>query len=154
MQYVRGDRHDYDSWELPQWSFEEMLPYFKKLERADLNSIPKNKKFRNHDQKKGMMDVTELENINYTNRLFIEACQKNGFQESKDYNAEESLNGLSSISQFSIKDGKRWSTASGYLLTAVKRENLSILIRAHTCRVLFDEHKQATGEDNAICLWH
>jgi choline dehydrogenase-like flavoprotein len=28
MQYVRGDPHDYDSWQLPQWSFQEMLPYF------------------------------------------------------------------------------------------------------------------------------
>ncbi|CAF1690753.1 unnamed protein product, partial [Adineta ricciae] len=31
MQYVRGDALDYDNWELPQWSFTEMLPYFKKL---------------------------------------------------------------------------------------------------------------------------
>jgi choline dehydrogenase-like flavoprotein len=53
MQYVRGDPHDYDNWELPQWSFKDMLPYFKKLERADLNSIPKNEKFRNHDQSAG-----------------------------------------------------------------------------------------------------
>jgi choline dehydrogenase len=146
LEYVRGDPHDYDNWELPQWSFQEMLPYFKKLERADLNLIPKNEKFRNHDPDKGMMDVTTLEDPNQINQLFIEACEKNGFHESKDYNAEESLNGCVSMSQLSIKGGKRWSTASGYLLSAVKRENFDILIHAHTCRVLFDEQKQATGE--------
>jgi choline dehydrogenase len=148
MQYVRADPHDYDNWQLPHWSFEEMLPYFRKLERADLNSIPKNDKYRNHDQEKGMMDVTRLENLNETTRLFIAACEKNGFHESKDYNAEESLNGCVSRSQVSIKYGKRWSTASGYLLTAVKRENFHLLIHAHVCRVQFDEQNQATGKLN------
>jgi choline dehydrogenase-like flavoprotein len=146
MQYVRGDPHDYDNWQLSQWSFKEMLPYLKKLERVDLNTIPKNEKFRNHDQNKGMMDATMLEDTNEANRLFIEACQKNGFHETKDYNAEESLNGCVSISQVSTKGGKRWSTASGYLLGAVKRENFDILIHAHTCRVIFDDEKQTTGE--------
>ena len=146
MQYVRGDPHDYDSWELPQWSFKEMLPYFKKLERADLNSIPQNEKYRNHDQETGMMDVTMLQDANETTRLFIEACLENGFRESKDYNAEESLSGCVSMSQVSTKSGQRWSTASGYLLSAVKRDNLDILIHAHTCRVVFDEEKQAIGE--------
>jgi choline dehydrogenase len=123
-----------------------MLPYFKKLERADLTFIPKNEKFRNHDQNTGMMDVTMLEDANPVNKMFIEACEKNGFRETKDYNAEESLSGCVGMSQISTKGGKRWSTASGYLLSAVKRENLDILIHAHTCRVVFDEQKQVTGE--------
>ncbi|CAF3167514.1 unnamed protein product [Rotaria sp. Silwood2] len=154
MQYVRGDPHDYDNWQLPQWSFQEMLKYFKKLERADPNKIPRNEHFRNHDQDKGMMDVTMLEETNPTDRLFIEACEKNGFHETKDYNAEESLNGCVSISQISTKGGRRWSTASGYLLTAVKRENFDLLIHAHTCRVVFDEQKQVSGECQMrnVCL--
>ncbi|CAF4153075.1 unnamed protein product [Rotaria sordida] len=145
MLYGRGDPHDYDNWQLPQWSFQEMLKYFKKLERADPNTIPKNEHFRNHDQDKGNMNVTILEETNPMNRLFIEACEKNGFHETKDYNAEESLNGCVSISQISTKEGKRWSTASGYLLQAVKRENFDLLIHAHTCRVVFDEQKQVSG---------
>ncbi|CAF1594565.1 unnamed protein product [Rotaria sp. Silwood1] len=145
MQYVRGDPHDYDNWQLPQWSFQEMLKYFKKLERADPNTIQKNDHFRNHDQNNGMMDVTMLEEVNPINQMFIEACEKNGFRETKDYNAEESLNGCVSMSQISTKGGKRWSTASGYLLKAVKRENVDLLIHAHTCRVVFDEQKQVSG---------
>ncbi|CAF3645215.1 unnamed protein product [Rotaria sp. Silwood1] len=123
LQYVRGDPHDYDNWQLPQWSFQEMLKYFKKLERADPNTIPRNEHFRNHDQ----------------------ACKTNGFHETKDYSAEESLNGRVSMSQISAKEGKRWSTASGYLLTSVERENFDLLIHAHTCRVAFDEQKQVSG---------
>ena len=149
MQYVRGDPHDYDSWQLPEWTFEEMLPYFKKLERADPNFIPTNDKFRNHDPNRGMMDVTKLEDANQTNRLFIEACEKNGFRESEDYNAEDSLSGCVSMSQVSTKGGKRWSAASGYLLSAAKRDNVDILIHAHTCRVVVDDQKQAKGESEA-----
>ncbi|CAF1370569.1 unnamed protein product [Adineta ricciae] len=148
MQYVRGDALDYDNWELPQWSFTEMLPYFKKLERADLNTIPKNEKFRNHDQDSGIIDVIMVQKDNPIDSMFIEVCEKNGYREMEDYNAGKSLNGCVSMSQMSIKNGKRWSTASGYLLTAVKRENLDILIQALTCRVVFDAHKQATGQYN------
>ncbi|CAF0994250.1 unnamed protein product [Adineta steineri] len=144
-QYARGDPHDYDSWELEEWSFNKLLPYFKNLERADINSIPENEKFCNHDQKKGMMDVTVLEESNKLNRLFIKSCEKNGFHQTKDYNADESLNGCVSISQISTKHGKRCSTASGYLLSAIKRNNFHILTNAHTCRVLFNEEKQTTG---------
>ncbi|CAF1102466.1 unnamed protein product [Rotaria sordida] len=145
LQYVRGDPHDYDNWQLPQWSFQEMLKYFKKLERADPNTIPRNEHFRNHEHDKGMMDVTILEETNPANLLFIEVCEKNGFHETKDYNAEESLNGCVGLAQISTKGGKRWSTASDYLLTAGKRENFDLLIRAHTCRVVFDEQKQVSG---------
>jgi len=146
MQYVRGDPHDYDNWQLPEWSFKEMLPYFKKLERADLNSIPINENFRNHDENKGMMDVTMLEEPNRLNQLFIESCQQNGFHQTKDYNAEQTLNGCVSLSQISLKNGKRWSTASGYLLSSIKRENVHILINAHTSRVIFDQDKRVTGQ--------
>ena len=146
MQYVRCDPHDYDNWKLPQWSYEEMLKYFKKLERADPKTIQRNDKFRNHDHDTGMMDVTLFQAANPINRMFIEAMEKNGFRETKDYNAEESLTKCVSISQISTKEGRRWSTASGYLLKAAKRENLDILVRAHTCRVEFDETKQVTGK--------
>ncbi|CAF1301312.1 unnamed protein product [Adineta steineri] len=145
MLYVRGDPHDYDNWQLEEWSFNKLLPYFKKLERADINAIPENEEFRNHDQSKGMMDVTILEESNKLNQLFIESCEKNGFHQTKDYNAEESLNGCVSMSQISTKHGKRWSTASGYLLSGIKRKSFHLLINAHTCRVLFNEEKQTTG---------
>ena len=43
MAYVRGHRGDYDRWAsrgLPSWSFDNVLPYFKRLEtgRAELTS--------------------------------------------------------------------------------------------------------------------
>ena len=95
MQYVRCDPHDYDRWNLPQWSYKEMLPYFKKLERADPKTIPLNEEYRSHNPEKGMMDVTMLDedDANPTNQMFIEACEKLGFRRTTDYNAEASLIG-------------------------------------------------------------
>lgn len=148
MQFVRGDPRDYDHWNLPQWSFEEMLPYLKKLERIDLDTISSNEKYRNHDQSNGMIDVTILKDSNEMNQLFIQSCLKNGFRLSKDYNAEENLNGTVSMSQISTKNGKRCSTACAYLLTASKRTNLHILTHTHVCRVVFDQDKQVNGKFN------
>lgn len=147
MQFVRCDPHDYDQWNLSQWSYKEMLPYFKKLERADPKTIPINEEYRNHHPDKGMMDVTCLhkDDANPTTHLFVETCEKVGFRNTKDYNAESSLINCVTVSQVSTKDGKRWSTASGYLLSAVQRKNLDILIHAHTCRVVFDDERNATG---------
>ena len=31
---IRGNRADYDGWGLPGWSFDEVLPYFRKLESS------------------------------------------------------------------------------------------------------------------------
>lgn len=153
MQFVRGDPHDYDNWQLPGWSFKEILPYFKKLERVNGESIPKNDQFRNHNLDTGMMDVSLLEDTNQTCQLFIEACEKNGLRQTEDYNAEESLIDCVGKAQISTKNGKRWSTASGYLLLAVERDNLDILINAHTCRVEFDANKQVTGREFEIKIW-
>lgn len=150
MQYVRCDPHDYDNWNLSDWSFEQMLPYFKKLECADEKFIPKNEKYRNHDPNQGVMNVTMFEDANELHRLFIQACESSGFRESKDYNAQESLNGIVSMSQVSTKDGKRWSTASGYLLPLIQRKNADILVHAHVCRVKFDQQKQVTGKNRNV----
>ncbi|CAF3768479.1 unnamed protein product [Rotaria sp. Silwood1] len=64
------------------------------------------------------------------------------FMKLNDYNAENV-----SLSQVSTRQGKRWSTASAYLLKAVKRENLDILTHVHCCRVVFDEEKQVHGKE-------
>lgn len=150
MQFVRGDPHDYDNWQLPDWSFKQMLPYFKKLERVNGDFVPRNDQFRNHDLNSGMMDVSAFLDANQTNRLFIEACEKNGIRETKDYNAEETLVDCVGMSQISTKNGKRWSTASGYLLSAIERDNLDILVNAHVCKVEFDGDKQVTGNEFEI----
>lgn len=145
MQYVRGDPSDYDSWQLEEWSFEKMLPYFKKLEVADRKTIPENEKFRNHHHDKGVMHVTVTPEPNQIDRMFIEACEKNGFRETKDYNAEERLNWCVSISQTSTKNGNRWSTANGYLNNLSQRSNLDVLIDTHACRVEIDDSKCVKG---------
>ncbi|UJR19608.1 hypothetical protein I4U23_022742 [Adineta vaga] len=145
MQYVRGDPNDYNNWNLSEWTFDIMLKYFKKLERADPKTIPLNSKYRNHDEKNGMVDAVSYEDCNELNHLFIQSSIQNGFHQTNDYNAEDSLNGCVAISQYSIKNGKRWSTASAYLLNAVKRKNFHLLIHAYTTKVCFDEKKNANG---------
>ncbi|CAF1273846.1 unnamed protein product [Adineta ricciae] len=145
MQFVRGDPNDYNNWNLPEWTFDVMIKYFKKLEIADKNTIPLNSKYRSHDEKNGMVNASSLDAANELNKLFIESSIKNGFHQTDDYNAEDSLNGCVAHSQVSTQGGKRWSTASAYLLSAVKRKNFHLLVSAYTTKVTFDEKKNATG---------
>src|SRR5258708_5000293 len=35
MMWVRGHQADYDGWEVPGWSYEDVVPYFKKAERRE-----------------------------------------------------------------------------------------------------------------------
>jgi hypothetical protein len=50
------------------------------------------------------------------------------------------------MSQISTTNVKCCSTASGYLLNAVKRNNFDILIHTHTSSVQFDQQKQVTDD--------
>ena len=55
MQYIRASRHDYDRWAAlgnPGWSYDDMLPYFKKSENQLNPEYAKNGSYReNYAQK-------------------------------------------------------------------------------------------------------
>ena len=36
MQYTRGQRSDFDSWQMPGWNAESLIPFMKKVERETL----------------------------------------------------------------------------------------------------------------------
>ena len=80
--YVRGDPAEFDSWEglgLPGWSWAEMLPYFKRMERY----LPGDPETRGHD---GPIGVTSLKNFDELADGFVEASQEAGFDYVEDYN--------------------------------------------------------------------
>ncbi|CAF0926463.1 unnamed protein product [Adineta steineri] len=51
--------------------------------------------------------INQQKESNKLNQLFIESCKKNRCYQTKDYNAEKSLNGCISMSQISTEHGKR-----------------------------------------------
>ena len=137
MLYVRGHRWDYDHWsELGNegWSYDEVLPYFKKAEH--------NEEFDDefHGQR-GPLNVSKIRHQNTPTDDFVKTgSELFGFND--DFNgAEQEGVGYYQTTQ---KDGKRCSAAKAYLVPALERENLTVMTDTNVNKILF-EKKRAVG---------
>lgn len=139
MAYIRGQREDYDYWAslgCKGWSFEEVLPYFKKSEH--------NEQFENeYHAKGGLLNVTQA--YWYHTELgqaFINACNEKGIPLNDD------VNGLHQDGagwfQYTMKDSLRMSAAKAFLAPALKRKNLTVMTGA-ICKHIVIENDRAIG---------
>ena len=144
MLYVRGHKWDYDHWsELGNngWSYNEILPYFKKAEH---NEIHQND-FHGQD---GPLNVANIRHKNKPVDDFVETGSSVfGFNE--DFNGE-SQEGIGYY-QTTQKNGKRCSAAKAYLVPALDRENLTVLTDTNVNKILVNDSRatgvSCTGED-------
>lgn len=126
MIYVRGNRHDYDRWAqlgLPEWSYEKVLPAFL---RSETN--PERGDGRYHSTK-GELTVCRARSANRLFDTFIEAGKQAGLPFNDDFNGEMQ-EGVGRY-DFTIRNGRRWSTSSAFLKPAERRSNLTIVTGAH-----------------------
>ena len=139
MVYIRGHRYDYDHWaELGNagWSYDEVLPYFKRSEHN----------FAFDDEwhgTEGPLPVSHLRTDNPFHQYYLEAARQVGYPVIDDFNgAEQEGIGIYQVTQ---KDGERWSAARAYLHPHMNtRPNLKVEIQAQVQRILFDG-KRAAG---------
>lgn len=140
MMHVRGHASDFDHWSASLgdggWSYEEVLPYFRKSEDWTLGLDP-----RYHGQG-GPLHISALRTPNPLTEAFVEAGIEQGLVRNGDYNGA-SQDGVA-FSQVNQKRGRRWSAADGYLKPAVGRANLTVLTDAQVRRILVDR-RRATG---------
>jgi choline dehydrogenase len=142
MVYMRGQAADYDHWRQlgnAGWSYDDVLPYFKKAERNE----------RLHDRfhgADGPLNVAERPYTSPLSHVFVEAAQRAGLPFNPDFNGAVQLGcGLFQVTQ---KNGQRWSAASAYLHPVAARENLTIVTKAQATRVLI-ENGRAVGVEYA-----
>ncbi len=138
--WVRGEPEEFDrwkSWGNEGWGFEDILPYYKKLEDYPEGDPA----VRGHGGpmkilNRGSYDPDPLSDA------YLQACIDAGIPANPDYNGR-SFEGVGYLQQ-SINKGVRCSTDSAYLKTARKRSNLRIEMHAVATRVLF-EGRRAVG---------
>ena len=136
--YVRGQRQDYDHWhELGNqgWSYDEVLPYFKKSEDNQ----------RGADEfhaTGGLQKVSDLRLRRPIAERFIQAAIEQGIPFNEDYNGAEQ-EGVGYFQQTAYK-GFRWSTARSFLRPTKNRSNLSVLTKAQVSRLII-EGRRVTG---------
>lgn len=138
MLYVRGHMRDYDEWAqlgCKGWSFDDVLPYFKKSEGSNRPAD----KYHSTD---GPLLVEQHTSDQSLNHGFLKAVSEMGLPYTDDFNGANQ-EGAGWYDQ-SIKRGRRQSTARTYLKAAKGRKNLTILTDAQASRVIL-EGKRATG---------
>ncbi|MBL4721224.1 MAG: GMC family oxidoreductase N-terminal domain-containing protein [Alphaproteobacteria bacterium] len=136
MQYVRGNAADYDGWAqrgCRGWTFEDVLPYFKKSESYRNGGDPE---VRGSD---GPLVVEDARTILPITHRFVEAAQQAGFKLNSDYNGKEQ-EGVS-YSQMTRQGRFRASTARTYLSRAKGRPNLKIETEAVATKLLLEDGK-------------
>jgi len=138
MIYTRGHRADYDHWAEqgnPGWSYDEVLPYFRRAEHNERI----NDAF--HGQG-GPLNVMDLRSPNKYLASYIEAGHQAGYKVNDDFNGADQ-EGVGAY-QVTHRNGERFSAAKAYLTPNLGRPNLTVFTEAHTTRVLF-EGKRAVG---------
>ena len=138
MIYARGHRADYDHWaELGNagWSYEDVLPYFKRAENNE----------RGGDEFHGVggpLNVRDLASPSRYSQAFINAGHEAGFPVNHDFNgAEQEGVGMYQVTH---RSGERFSAAKAYLAPNQSRSNLHVETNAHVTRILF-EGRRAIG---------
>ncbi|NUR86682.1 MAG: choline dehydrogenase, partial [Nonomuraea sp.] len=130
MMWVRGNQLDYDQWDIPGWSYADVLPYFNRAEhRVGSND-------GGVYGTAGPLYISELRSPNVTTGAFLQACQELGYTRLAELN-EPSNEGYSQT-PVTQNRGRRWSAADAYLRPALKRPNLTVLTGTDVDRVLFD----------------
>jgi len=143
MLYVRGHRRDYDEWaELgcDGWSWDEVLPYFRKSENNQRGADPMH-------GGSGPLQVSDQQSPRPISRAFVEAGAAMQIRQSDDFNTGDNEGiGLYQVTQFHKPghQGERCSAALAYLYPVMGRPNLTVITRAHAKQVLF-EGKRAIG---------
>lgn len=138
MIYIRGHRQDYDLWSSlgnTGWSYNEVLPYFKKSEN--------NERIHNefHGQG-GPLNVSEIQSDNPLKETYLAAAREVGYPIIDDFNgAEQEGVGIYQVTQ---KNGERCSAAKGYLFPHMGRTNLTVETNALAQRIII-ENGRAVG---------
>ncbi len=138
MAYHRGHPGDFDRWAAlgnPGWSYQEVLPFFKRAEHNENFKDPL------HGQN-GPLNVRFQASPNPFGETFVEAGLQAGYPACPDQNGAI-MEGFGRV-QVMQKDGQRCSAAKAYLTPNRARKNLHIETHAQATRILF-EGKRAVG---------
>lgn len=132
MAYVRGNPGDYDRWArngLAEWSYEHVLPYFKRAENWEGGA----------DAWRGGAGPIRTISSHSTDPIhdaYRDAAREVGIPWTEDYNAAQN-EGLG-YAHHTIRNGRRESGVTAYLRDAMARPNLTVTTSAHVTELTFE----------------
>jgi choline dehydrogenase len=132
MVYIRGQAEDFDHWRQlgnTGWSFDDVLPYFKRSEHQTRGADA----FHGTG---GPLCVSDVPDQHPICEAFIASAMALGFARNDDFNGA-GQDGVG-YHQTTTRNGRRCSTAVGYLRPAMSRANLRVVTNALTEKIIFD----------------
>ncbi|UVE69796.1 GMC family oxidoreductase N-terminal domain-containing protein [Burkholderia pyrrocinia] len=141
MVYVRGQRSDYDDWANagnPGWTYDDVLPYFRKLETHAAGATDPQ-----HHGATGPIHITSMKaDVHPIVHEFLKGCAQLNLPRTDDFNGAQ-FEGAG-IYDLNTKHGERCSSSFAYLRPALGRANLTLRSGVLVRRVTFDGTR-ATG---------
>ncbi len=139
MIYIRGNRHDFQTWRdehgCAGWGYEDLMPYFRRAEDNSRGVSP-------YHGTGGPLSVTDPRYKSRACEAFIAAAQEQGAKANDDFNGPRQ-DGVGWY-QLTHRNGQRCSAATAYLHPAMSRPNLTVHTDALVTKVII-EGGQATG---------
>lgn len=137
MMHIRGHPSDFNEWAqngCRGWSYEEVLPYFQKLEDQEDNTSP-------WAGRNGPLPVSNarLHGPNPTSLSFIDACRELGYPYTEDFNGPN-MEGVG-WHHINVREHKRFSVREAYLNPARSRPNMTYSTNSQATRLLFENNR-------------
>ena len=132
MIYIRGQKEDYNHWRQlgnTGWSYDDILPYFKKAEIQERGE----NEFHGVN---GNLHVSDHKDNHPLAKAYVDAAVEEGFRENNDFNGE-TQEGFGPY-QWTTYKGRRWSAAKAYLSDVKKKKNVTVITHAHATKIIFD----------------
>lgn len=130
MLYIRGNHRDYDQWRQmgnEGWSWDEVLPYFKKAE----NQTRGPSEFHGVG---GPLTVSDAPHRHELSDAIVDAAVQAGLPRNPDFNGASQEG--AGFFQTTTRNRRRWNTSQAYLKPARSRPNLKVVTNAHATKVL------------------
>lgn len=144
MVYIRGSAQDYDQWAAlgcNGWSYEDVLPVFKKLER---NRLGQDQRYHGAS---GELLVDNPRDPNILSKMFVKAGANAGIPANSDFNAESQFGlGIYNVTQ---DRGQRFSAYTAFIRPVLNRPNLIVL---SNCEVI--DLTVTAGRASAVRVRH
>ncbi|QJY44789.1 GMC family oxidoreductase [Pseudonocardia broussonetiae] len=132
MAYVRGNPLDYDGWAsagATGWSYEEVLPYFRRSEdNAEITD--------GYHARGGPLTVTRSRHLEPVTHALLEGAWSLGLDRNPDFNGERQ-EGFGHV-QLTQRNGTRLNAARAFLRPALRRRNVTVRTHVQVTRILFE----------------
>ncbi|MGZ5104899.1 MAG: GMC family oxidoreductase [Usitatibacter sp.] len=147
MVYMRGQKVDYDHWASlgnRGWSWDEVLPYFKRAERHFGGATE-------HHGCDGELCVEEPRVKWEILDAWRDAAEECGIPKVDEFNRGDNFG--NAYFHMNQRGGRRWSATKAFLRPALGRPNLTVITKAHTRRLVIEEKdgvKRAAGVELVV----